>query len=600
LSAVSDRQPTADDKPTATLPQQSRPLHDSLPASAQVPTQTGDPQAGRRRRRLWVVAAITALVVVAGSGAAVFTFAGEVPRGVEVLGLDLGGLTRAEAATTLRDHLAGDTRFTAPVKVDVAGRSVAVNPTDVGLTVDVEATVDAAARGGPTLFSTHEVAPVIAVDQNLLDAILRKAAGKLGTAVRAPAVVFDGITPRAIHPQPGRDLDPQRSAEAVRAGWLGGGTVVVPLVEVHPVTTAAVVDQLLETVARPAVSAPVTVTSERGTLSIPPAAIAKSLLLTSDKSGKIEPRIDEKKLRSALATPLAKLETKPTDAKFTFAGGRPTIVDGAEGVTLDLAGAIPQLLAAVKSSDNRTAQARLTSSAPKLTRADLEKLGVKEKISTFTTKFTGGLSSSRSHNIVQAAKQVRGALVLPGKTFSLNGHTGERGYQQGYKDAPVILDGKLVPGVGGGVSQFTTTLFNATYYAGLEDVEHKPHSYYFDRYPAVIESTIFWPNLDFKFRNDSPHGVLIDTAWTSNSITVSVWSTKVWDKVTTEYSPRRNITSPQTITLPAGPSCIPTNGISGFAQDAFRLFHRDGKVVKREKFTWKYDAEPRYICGNDS
>jgi vancomycin resistance protein YoaR len=546
------------------------------------------------------VAAITALAVVAGSGAAAFTFAGDVPRGVEVLGLDLGGLNRAEAITALRDHLAGDSKFTAAITIDVAGRNTSVTPADVGLSVDVEKTVDAATRGGPTLFSTREVAPVIAVDQNLLDAKLRKAAGKLGTAVRAPAVVFDGTTPRAIHPQPGRDLDPQRSAEAVRTGWLGGGTVVVPLVDVHPATTAAEVDQLLETVARPAVSAPVTVTSERGTLNIPPAAIAKSLLLTADKSGKIEPRIDEKKLRSELATQLAKLETKPTDAKFTFTGGKPAIVDGAEGVTVDLTGATPQLLAALKNADNRTVQATLTTSAPKLTRAQLEKLGVKEKISSFTTKFTGGLSSPRSHNIVQAAKQVRGALVLPGKTFSLNKHTGERGYQQGYKDAPVILNGKLTPGVGGGVSQFTTTMFNATYYAGLEDVEHKPHSYYFDRYPAVIESTIFWPNLDFKFRNDSPHGVLIDTAWTSNSITVSVWSTKVWDKVTTEYSPRRNVTSPQTITLPAGPNCIPTSGINGFTQDAFRLFHRDGKIVKREKFTWKYDAEPRFSCGSGS
>jgi vancomycin resistance protein YoaR len=598
LSAVSDRQPIADDKPTAMLPQQSRPLHDSLPAGAPVPTPIA-PATSWRRRRLWV-AAITALAVAAGSGAAVFAFAGDVPRGVEVLGLDLGGLSRAEAVTTLRNHVAGDKGLATPVKVDIAGRGASVDPAEVGLAVDVEATIDAATRGGPTLFSPRKVPPVITVDQDRLDATLRKTAGKLGTAVRAPAVAFDGLTPRAIYPQPGRDLDPRLSAEALRTGWLSGGTVIVPLVEVHPATTAAEVDQLMETVARPAVSAPVTVTSERGTLSIPPAAIAASLQLTADKAGKIEPRIDEKKLRSALGTQLAKLETKPKDARFAFAGGKPTIVDGGEGVTVDLAGAIPQILTALKSADNRTAQASLTTSAPKLAKAELEKLGVKEKISTFTTKFTGGLSSSRSHNIVQAAKQVSGALVLPGKTFSLNGHTGERGYKQGYKDAPVILNGKLVPGVGGGVSQFTTTLFNATYYAGLEDVEHKPHSYYFDRYPAVIESTIFWPNLDFKFRNDSPYGVLLDTAWTSNSITVSVWSTKVWDKVTTEYSPRRNTTSPQTITLPAGPSCIPTSGINGFAQDAFRLFHRDGKVVKREKFTWKYDAEPRYICGSGS
>ena len=198
---------------------------------------------------------------------------------------------------------------------------------------------------------------------------------------------------------------------------------------------------------------------------------------------------------------------------------------------------------------------------------------------------------------MQAAKDVDGTIVKPGETFSLNGHTGERGYDQGYQDAPTIVDGKLVPGVGGGVSQFTTTLFNATYYAGLEDVEHKPHSYYFSRYPAVIESTIYYPDLDFKFRNNTPHGVLIDTSYTSSTITVSIWSTKIYDSVKTEYGPRRNITQPKTVHLEAGPDCIEAAGSEGFAQDAYRVITKDGKVIKREKFSWTYQAEPRFICG---
>ena len=93
------------------------------------------------------------------------------------------------------------------------------------------------------------------------------------------------------------------------------------------------------------------------------------------------------------------------------------------------------------------------------------------------------------------------------------------------------------------MSQFTTTLFNAMYYAGLEDVFHQPHSYYFTRYPSVIEATIFYPSLDLKFRNDSPHSVLIDTSYTDTSITVTFWGTKRYD-ITTEWGPRRNVTSP--------------------------------------------------------
>lgn len=588
MTTASDRQPTV------RLPLQPSPAHDDIPPS---PPVTPPAAPGRGRRRL-LIGAATALALAAGvGGVAVYTLRGDIPRGTTVLGTDLGGLTRAEAGTAIRDRLAADPRTTAAVDIRVEGRGATLRPADIGLAVDVDATVTAASKGRPTLFGSRPVDPVVTVDAGRLDTALAEAVGAVGTPMKAPAVTFSGLTPKAVHPEPGRGLDPEKTAETVRAGWLDGGPIVVALTETHPATTAAQVDELVETVAKPAVAAPITVTSDAGTLTIPPAAIAKSLVLTADKTGLITPRIDAKKLRAAVKTRLAKIEVAASDAKFTFASGKPRIVEGKDGKGFDLAAMAPALLAAAKSGDARTVQGTLTTAAPATGRADLEKLGVKEKVSTFTTKFTGGLSSSRSQNIITAAKHVRGALVLPGETFSLNEFTGERGYAQGYKDAPVIVGGHLQPGVGGGVSQFTTTLFNATYYAGLQDVEHKPHSYYFDRYPSVIESTIFWPDLDFKFKNDSPHGVLLDTAWTSGSITVSVWSTKVWDKVTTEWSKRRNITSPSTITKPDGPSCISTSGLIGFTQDAWRLFHKDGKVAKREKFTWKYAPEPRFVCG---
>jgi vancomycin resistance protein YoaR len=582
VSTASDRQSAVN------IPHQASPAHDD-----------GIPPAETRRGRRALIAGGTVLALLAGGGfGARHHLKGDVPRGVTVLGVDLGGLTRAEAGSALRAHLAADPRTTAAVRVRVEAKSATVSPAAIGLVVDVDATVEAATGGRPSLFgSRRTVAPVIAVDADLLDAALLKAVGRVGAPMKAPAVTFTGLTPEAVHPAPGRGLDPRRSAEAVRAGWLSGAPITVPLVDLRAATTAEEVDRLVEEVARPAVAAPLTVTSEKGTLTVPPAAIAKSLVLTADRTGLIEPRFDPKRLRAAVASRLARIEVPAKDASFAFAGGKPRIVAGAEGRALDLAALAPQLLIAAQSRDARTVKASLTTAAPATSAADLAKLGVKEKVSTFTTRFTGGLSSPRSQNIVTAAKQVRGALVLPGKTFSLNRHTGERGYAQGYQDAPVIVGGNLQPGVGGGVSQFTTTLFNATYYAGLEDVEHKPHSYYFDRYPAVIESTIFWPDLDFRFKNDSPYGVLIHTSHTSDSITVSIWSTKVWDRVTTEWSPRRNVTSPQTITKPDGPDCIATSGLIGFTQDAWRLFHKDGKVAKREKFTWKYDPEPRFICG---
>ncbi|GAA4173169.1 VanW family protein [Phytohabitans flavus] len=560
-----------------------------------------EPAPRRGRKRIFLAGGITAAVLVAAGGTAAYGYAGEVPRGTKVLGVDLGAKSKADAAEALRASLSGQSeRFDAPLPVRLGERVVEVKPADVGLAIDVDATVAAAAEsgGGPfsRIFGSRDVAPVVTIDVAKADEVLRGALGKDAQAMRMPAVTFSGTTPKAVYPKPGKGIDAEKSAQALREGWLGIHPVPVPLVEIHPATSAEDVDKLISDLARPAVAAPVTVTTDRGNVTVPPAAIAKSLVLTADKTGKIDPRVDEKKLRTALAAPLAKVEVAPKDATMALKAGKPAVVPGVDGHRLDTGALTKDLLAVLPKADGRTVTGTITTAKPKVTEEAVAKLGVKEIVSTFTTEFQGGLSSSRSHNIVLVSKETKGAFVMPGATFSLNTHTGERSYPQGYKDAPTIVGGKLVPGAGGGVSQFTTTLFNATYYAGLEDVEHKPHSYYFSRYPPVIESTIYPPHLDFRFKNNTPYGLLIDTSFTSDSVTVSLWSTKIYDSVKTEWGPRRNVTQPQTRYLDPGPTCIETTGLPGFSQDAWRIIRKGGKEVKREKFSWTYQAEPRFVC----
>ncbi|BCB91653.1 VanW family protein [Phytohabitans suffuscus] len=593
----------ADEAPTVQFAQVGGPAAPGGPGGFGPAVPDGpEPAPDRGRKRILLAGGITAAVLVAIGGAAAYGYAGEVPRGTTVLGIALGAKSKADAAAVLRAGLSGQAeRLESPLPVRLGERVVEIKPADVGLAIDVDATVAAAADsgGGPfsRVFGSRAVAPVVAVDVEKADDVLRAALGKDAQAMTMPAVTFSGTTPKAVHPKPGMGLDAEKSAQALREGWLGIRPVPVPLVEVHPATTADEVDKLVAELARPAVAAPVTVTTERGDVTVPPAAIAKSLVLTADKTGKINPRVDEKKLRAALATPLAEVEVAAKDATMALKAGKPAVVPGVDGHRLDTAALSKDLLAVLPKADARTLAGTMTTAKPKVTEEDVAKLGVKEKVSTFTTNFPGGLTSARSQNIVLVSKETKGAFVMPGATFSLNTHTGERSYPQGYKDAPTIVGGKLVPGAGGGVSQFVTTLFNATYYAGLEDVEHKPHSYYFSRYPAVIESTIYPPHLDFRFRNNTPYGVLIDTSYTSSSITVSIWSTKIYDSVKTEWGPRRNITQPQTRYLEPGPSCIATGGLPGFSQDAWRIFRKDGKETKREKFSWTYQAEPRFICG---
>ncbi len=561
------------------------------PATPPAPPATPPAPPARGRRTLGIAAAAVGALLVAGGGLLVWSSAGDIPRGTQVLGVDLGAQSREEAEASLTRGLGA--RLTAPVKVRLSGKAVELKAAAVGLAIDVPATVDRAAEGGPRLGGTRTVEPVVQVDQAKLEKALRRNLDPKQVTMRKPAITFAGLTPKPTYPQPGKDIDPAQAAGLVKAGWPAGAVVDIPLVERPPATTKEQVDQLVADVATPAVAAPVTVRTDEGTVTLSPAAIAKGLVFRADDAGKLGPSIDAKKLRAAAAKELAKVEDEPEEATVALSGGKPKVVASSPGRQLDLAKL--DLLGVLAAPAPRQLDATLVETPARTTEADVAALGVKEKVSTFTTKFDPS-QVSRSSNIKTIAREVDGAVVKPGETFSLNGHTGVRSYPQGYKDAPVIVGGKLEPGVGGGASQFTTTLFNAAYYAGLQDVEHKPHSFYFSRYPSVIEATIFYPTLDLKFKNTTRYGILIDTSYTRNTVTVSMWSTKVYDSVKTVYGPRRNHTSPPTVHREDNDKCIATGGLPGFTQDAWRVIRQGGKEIKREKFTWSYDPEPRFIC----
>ncbi|QSB13857.1 VanW family protein [Natronosporangium hydrolyticum] len=568
----------------------------------------------RLSRTLVLVLAGVLAVLASGLGATTaYAYAGDVPRGTTVLGVDLGAKSHDAARQTLQEALEQHAdELAAPVPVRVGEVELELDPAEIGLAVDVDATVAAAAeRVGPfaALFGTRDVPPVVTVDEEALEEELAEPAAEAGASMTMPEITFEGTEPVPVYPEPGLGLDQEQTVQALAEGWpqalgdAGGwrqpGVVALPLVEIHPVTTAEEVDRLVTEVAEPAVAAPVAVTSDGQEWQVPPAAIAASLDLTADKQGEIVPRIDDEALREALAEELDEIETAPVDATVALRSGEPTVVESEDGEAVEIEALADELLAVVSEPAPRTVAAEMTTVSADFTTADAEDLGIREQVSSFTTNFEGGLSTPRNHNIATVADMVDGAVVLPGETFSLNGYTGERGYDEGFQDAPVILDGRLQPAVGGGISQFTTTLFNASYYAGLEDVEHHPHSYHYSRYPAVIEATIFYPSLDMQFRNDTQYGVLIDTSYDDDSITVSMWSTKVWDDVTTEWSDRREVTEPERRYVEPDDTCIETQGIEGFTQDAWRIFHRDGIEVNREKFTWTYSAQPEVICGED-
>ncbi|MFT4036498.1 MAG: VanW family protein, partial [Patulibacter sp.] len=140
---------------------------------------------------------------------------------------------------------------------------------------------------------------------------------------------------------------------------------------------------------------------------------------------------------------------------------------------------------------------------------------------TFTTYHPAG--QPRVTNIHRIAQAVDRAVIAPGEDFSLNGIAGERTKAKGYVEAPFIAGNKIEPSIGGGVSQFSTTMYNAAYFAGLPILVSQPHSLFIDRYPAGRETTLNWPTIDLQWRNDTGAPILVRTSYTETSVTVTLY-----------------------------------------------------------------------------
>jgi vancomycin resistance protein YoaR len=271
-----------------------------------------------------------------------------------------------------------------------------------------------------------------------------------------------------------------------------------------------------------------------------------------------------------------------------------TVVPSVDGSGIDLVPLSQAVLAVLPQPAPRQVEIPLVPAPATFTTEAANALGITQVVSSFTTNYE---SSSSGENIRVVAAEVDGAVVAPGETFSLNGYTGPRTEAQGYVPAGAIIDGAIEQVVGGGVSQFATTTFNAVFFAGLEDVFHKPHSYYISRYPAGREATVFYDSIDLVFRNDQQTGIYIQTIWAPGSLTVTFWGTKQVD-IESLSSERYNFRDPVTQQKPDDGSCSPSGGSTGFDITVTRVFHQlgSGTVLRSEDFVTRYQAPPIIVC----
>lgn len=547
-----------------------------------------------------IVGGAVVLLVALYVGAS-YAVADRVPRGATVAGVEIGGLSSAQARQALTDGLAD--RTTAAVPVVAQDVQAELDPQEAGLVLDAGATVDRLTGVALTqpvrlwrqLVGVGEQRPVTEVDEAALDAAVEELTGSLALAPVDGTVVFADGAAHTTAAADGWELDTSGAAAVLEEGWLTGARPLeLPTAVVEPAVSDEETEQALQTLAAPLAAAPVTVRVADQQAVIDVATLTANAAVVPVE-GALQLQLDGEALSASVLEQLPDLLQEASDARFEFQEGSPVIVPGTPGTTLDptaLAAAVAQ---AATADAGRVASVELVQSDPAETTAALEALGVKEVVSEFSTPLTS--EPRRTGNIANGLAKITGTLVRPGETFSLTEALGPVDAAHGFVQAGAIVNGEHTDAWGGGLSQVSTTTFNAAYFAGFEDVEHTPHSEWFQRYPEGREATIFTGVIDMKWKNTSPYGALVQGFVADGRAWVRIWSTKHFT-VETEKSGRSNVVAPTTVYSQSA-TCEPQGaGNPGFTVTNTRKVYLAGELVDTDTLTWRYKPQNKVVCGS--
>lgn len=563
-----------------------------------------------RRGRGWIAGAFI-LLVLSGLyfGAALF-FGDKVPSSTTVGGVEIGGMSESEARTALEEGLADDEAREITVKGEK--KSFTLTPAEAGLRYDYDESL-----AGLTGFSANPAdlfahvtggtdRPVeVAVDEEALAAAVDTGAAELERKATEGKVSLDGDQVEVKKSVAGNAVDREAVVTQVTDGWPSRLEFSAPESSVEPTLTQKEIDRFVKDDLEPLVAGPVTIrTTDPGkggaskavSFSVPADELAAAISVKDDK-GALSAQIDDAKLSAAVVsagTSDGALRAA-TDATVERTSGRSfRVVSSKNGLGLDEDKiAEPVREAMTKEGSARRAEVASTETKPELTTAEAKKTVPKEVISTFSTNLTD--NADRTENIVTAARTIDGTYVAPGETFSLNEALGQRTAAKGYNKAPVIINGRLRQDYGGGISQLSTTLFNAIFFSGAKIEEFHPHSFYIARYPEGREATISWPDVDNRFTNDTGAGIVIETSTSGGKVSVTFYGRKRYDEVEAVKGARQNVVQPKKI-KDDSEGCVPQSPSPGFDVTITRIFKDGGREVNRSSFTTHYIPEDEVTC----
>jgi vancomycin resistance protein YoaR len=555
--------------------------------------------------RGWVKAVVgtlaTILVLGGAYAAAQYAFADEIAKNVSVAGVEIGGLSEADAAVKLNDELLP--KLDEEVTLAAGDLNTTVVPSAAGITFDAEQTVE-----GLTGFSWspstlweklaggEAIEPVLGVDNEQLDSAVAEVESALYVEPVSGTVSFVDGHAVATNAENGMGVDSEQVKQQLLA-HLFSQTRPVPLTmqEVEPEVTQAATDAALAT-ANKIASAAVMVEIDGQKAEIPQEAFTKNVDIKFE-NGQATFAFDGKKLATEVVKRTSDLLREAEDARFVFKDGKPVIEPGQAGTRIDDE-QLATVFHAAATTDNRVAQVDLVETDPELSAQKLEDLGIKEKVASFSTRITN--DHWRTENLRVAASRITGYLVRPGEEFDLMKVIGPVSRENGYYPAGVIVNGVHTEGMGGGLSQVATTTYNAGFFAGMTDIAHRPHTVWIPRYPEGRESTLFSGSIDMIWRNDSETGILLRAYVADGNLTVEAWGTKTYE-VETTTSPRRNVTPARMTTSTAANCSYYPTGQPGFSVTVTRKVTEiaTGEVVADEAKSWTYRPDNGVTCKKD-
>ena len=605
------------------------PLPPSVPPVARTPERTRDERtsaepapdeqkkseaaAPARRRRLPLILGAAAVLLVLIWGAIAFATTRHIFAGSTVSGVAVGNMSPAQAESAVSEAIGA--QLGQPVTLVVGDATDMLVPAESGVSVDARASVERL-----TGFTLNPLTLVERLRGTDVDAVTRVDVYSLTTALDArlnilavgatnAGVTLNGTRPVLSPATTGTGLDVDSAVATLSENWpLGRETIELPNGEAKPAVTDEEAQTLIDKVLTPLLSGNLTITAEgtaadralQPTVVLTPEQLA-GLVRIGTAGGDITASLDPQGLREAvLAVMGPQIEAPAQDATWTIEGradAKPVYVEAHGGTVVDADALAADALTAATQDDgagDRRVALSVIDQTPTVTTPAAD-WGINQIIGEYSTPYYP--DAARTQNLVAGTAAINGTVVMPGGEFSLTEALGPIDEEHGFASAGVVTNGQHTDAMGGGLSQVATTVFNAGFEAGMDDVEHTPHNYWFTRYPAGREATLWTGNLDVKFGNSTPTAVMVQAWAVDGEVHVRLWGTPYY-RVSIDNGTPHNYRAYRT-QRQSGANCVPyEGGAQGFDITVTRSRTKpDGQKLPDDVLTTSYDSDNPITCG---